>query len=103
MTTKRQVRERPERGGMNAVHNGLPVSGYRPQTEGAVALVNRNKAMEERILRVIDAMQGDDAIDQRWLAIARTDLEKGFMALNRAVFRPGRTGLPEDRAAGGSE
>lgn len=79
-----------------SAHKGLPVSGYRPQSEEAVAIVNSNKALEERLLRVMDDMAGSDMFDQRWLSIARTDLEKGFMALNRAVFRPGRVALPED-------
>jgi hypothetical protein len=81
---------------MSAEHKGLPVAGYRPQSDDAVALVNQNKSMEERLLRVMDAMQGDPVFDQRWLAIARTQIEQGFMALNRAVFRPGRISLPED-------
>jgi hypothetical protein len=34
--------------------------------------------------------------DQRWLAIARTHFQEGFMALNRAVFQPQRIKLPED-------
>jgi len=34
--------------------------------------------------------------DQRWLAIARTHVEQGFMAFNRAVFRPQRISLPGD-------
>jgi hypothetical protein len=29
-------------------------------------------------------------IDQRWLAIAQTHIEQGFMALNRSIFQPGR-------------
>ncbi len=33
-----------------------------------------------------------------WLAIARTQIEQGFMALNRAVFKPGRVRLAEDDA-----
>jgi hypothetical protein len=32
-------------------------------------------------------------IDQRWLATGRTDIEKGFMAVNRAIFQPGRAQL----------
>ncbi|MFZ5710355.1 MAG: DUF7681 family protein [Pseudomonadota bacterium] len=79
-----------------SAHNGLPVSGYRLQSEEAVAIVNSNKALEERLLRVMDDMVSSAMFDQRWLSIARTDLEKGFMALNRAVFRPGRVALPED-------
>lgn len=74
----------------------LPVSGYKPQTEEAVALVNDNKESEERILRVIDELSGRDDIDKRWLSIARTNIEQGFMALNRSIFQPGRVALPED-------
>lgn len=32
----------------------------------------------------------------RMLAVGRTQLQLAFMALNRAVFRPGRVTLPED-------
>ena len=71
-------------------HTGLPVHGYQEQPEGKVELVNANKVAEEKILRSIDQLTGHPAYDQRWLAIARTDIEKGFMALNRAVFRPQR-------------
>lgn len=71
-------------------HNGLPVSGYRPQSEEAVALVNGFKKIEEQILRLLDGMKEGTDIDQRWLAIGRTNIEQGFMAVNRSVFRPGR-------------
>ncbi|MDE2469418.1 MAG: hypothetical protein KGL35_11895 [Bradyrhizobium sp.] len=78
------------------LHQGLPVGGYRPQTTTAVGQVNENKIAEERILRVIDNLIATGYGDPRWLSIARTDLEKGFMALNRAVFQPSRIKLPED-------
>ena len=44
----------------------------------------------------MDELKGKDEIDQRWLAIARTHIEQGFMALNRAIFRPQRVELDED-------
>lgn len=90
-------------------HQGLPVAGYKPQPEEAVALVNFFKREEERLLRKLDMMaqrtnpkpgnsgpRGD--FDGRWLAIGRTQLEQAFMAINRSVFRPGRVLLPEDEA-----
>lgn len=94
-------------------HAGLPVSGYKPQSEAKVALVNEFKADEERLLRKIDALfaanQRDLKLtdtpagikaglhnDPRWLAVAKTHFEQGFMALNRAVFQPTRISLPED-------
>jgi hypothetical protein len=76
---------------------GLPVAGYVPQNAAAIDLVNLNKEAEERVLRVIDLlMDGKMEVDKRWLAIARTDLQKGFMALNRAIFQPRRISLPDD-------
>lgn len=101
---------------------GLPVAGYRPQSDANIALVNEFKADEERLLRKIDAMYdkcaqetarthkllepGDSfsdwltryppPYDEAWLACARQYITVGFMALNRAVFQPGRVKLPED-------
>ena len=77
-------------------NRGLPVKGYQPQSDAAVSLVNANKIAEETFLRQMDEMKGDDEIDQRWLAIARTHIEQGFMALNRAIFRPERVELDDD-------
>lgn len=80
-----------------AEHQGLPVAGYRPQDSASVALVNQHKDLEERMLQHLDTLARADEIDKRWLAIGRTHLEQAFMAINRAVFRPGRVVLPEDR------
>jgi hypothetical protein len=77
-------------------YEGLPVAGYTAQSNKAVATVNYHKAMEERILRQIDALAQQGAGDPRWRAIARTHIEEGFMALNRSVFNPQRINLPED-------
>lgn len=79
-----------------AKHKGLPVSGYRPQGTAAVNTVNRNKAVEEYVLRMLDDMGVDAAVNKRWLAIGRTSIEQGFMAVNRAVFKPARVVLPDD-------
>ncbi len=79
-----------------AEHQGLPVSGYRPQSDNAVALVNNNKHAEECVLRVIDDLAAAGDVDPCWLEIAREHIELGFMALNRAIFRPSRILLPED-------
>lgn len=78
-------------------HRGLPVAGYKEtQSEENIAVVNRNKQIEETIMRVCDAMKQNPEFDQRWLAIGRTHLEEGFMFVNRAVFKPGRVKLPTD-------
>lgn len=79
-------------------HKPLPVAGYTEQPTFNVNVVNENKVLEEHVLRQIDAIQGCSEIsfDPRWLSIARTQIEQGFMALNRAVFVPQRIQLPED-------
>jgi len=78
-------------------HKSLPVSGYRPQSDEKVSLVNENKRLEEGMLRQLDKMKDmGTSVDQRWLATGRTQLEKAFMSINRAVFQPERVKLPED-------
>ncbi len=71
-------------------HKGLPVAGYNPQQQSSVNLVNINKKVEEKILRILDELATDASVDKRWLAIGRTDIEKGFMAVNRSIFKPSR-------------
>lgn len=81
---------------------GLPVAGYKPtQPEWAIKEVNAFKELEERALRKIDYLQrapeASPLIDQRFLAVGRTQLQQAFMAINRAIFQPGRVTLPEDK------
>jgi hypothetical protein len=71
-------------------HAPLPVSGYTTQSDLAVALVNHNKVVEEQVLRLIDSLLTTQNTDARWLAVGRTHIEQGFMAINRAVFQPKR-------------
>lgn len=99
----------------NATVTATQIAGYTAQSDAKVAkvaMVNEFKEDEERLLRKLDAMmaavvqdgfeqltgsEGTSAVyDKRWLAIARTHFQQGFMALNRAVFQPQRIRLPED-------
>ncbi|MFB0490223.1 hypothetical protein ABIE45_002809 [Methylobacterium sp. OAE515] len=77
-------------------HQGLPVAGYRPQSPENVALSNVNKALEERCIRQAEAIRDMPGMDGRMAALAITQIQQGFMWLNRAVFQPGRVALPED-------
>lgn len=74
-----------------------PVLGYKPKSPAALSWVNANKQTEELLLRMLDWAQTQPDAEQRWLSIARTHLEQGFMALNRAVMQPGRIALPDDQ------
>lgn len=77
-------------------HKGLPVAGYKAQNDFNVMRVNQNKSFEEQILRVLDALAQEPDVDKRWLAIGRTKIEEGFMAVNRSIFKPGRVRLKDD-------
>lgn len=77
-------------------HKPLPVSGYTTQIDENVQMVNLNKRDEERILRSIDLYAMNPEVDKRWLAIAKTHIEQGFMAMNRAIFKPQRIRLDGD-------
>ena len=88
ITNPEKAPAQPETSGANLL--GLPVKGYRSQQESNIQLVNENKVAEEKILRTIDSLMDNPEIDKRWLAIARTNIEQGFMALNRSIFKPER-------------
>lgn len=77
---------------------GLPVHGYTDQPADKIDLVNANKITEERLLRQIEHLQAiaEPGEQPRWLAIAKTDVQKAFMSLNRAIFNPQRVSLDGD-------
>lgn len=81
--------------GLMTQHQGLPVAGYTAQPSENVQMVNINKRDEERLLRSLDQYAINPDVDKRWLAIARTHIEQGFMALNRAIFKPARIELDD--------
>lgn len=46
------------------------------------------REIEEIIIRDIEGLKHKNSVDHRWLDIARSDIEKGFMALRRALEDP---------------
>lgn len=86
-----------------ATHEGLPVPGYRPQSDEAIALAASVKQAEERLLRLLDNLAGRQDIDKRWLATGRTDIEKGCEAAVRSIFQPDRVPLPIDPLPGSDD
>lgn len=75
---------------------GLPVHGYTDQPKDRIDQVNENKIIEEGLLRQCDRLQSLGYGDPRWAAIAKTDLQRAFMSLNRAIFSPQRIRLEGD-------
>ncbi|MDI5890616.1 hypothetical protein [Halomonas rhizosphaerae] len=79
------------------------ISGYRDLSQEEIDLMNRAKKLEAECLafhREVEerlARQSSDQNDRdrmvmaqafRWHAIARTDIETGFMALVRSIAQP---------------
>jgi hypothetical protein len=85
---------------MTKVHDGLPVKGYRPQDQERIDLADLCKEQEELSMRLIEALEGRLDCDHRHLAIAKTNLQQGWMWAVRAIFQPGRIKLPGDDKPG---
>ena len=73
-----------------------PIPGYQDVSATKAGQVSHNKLMEEEVLRRLDVLMCHPDVDKRWLAIGRTHIEQGFMAINRSIFQPGRVQLPSD-------
>ena len=64
------------------------ITGYRQLTEREIDDMNRIKAVGQDIEAVLEGLATNKDYDQRWLAIAKTELQQGLMAATRAVARP---------------
>lgn len=64
------------------------ITGYRELSPDEIRLMNEIKAEGERLGNLIATLKQMPEVDQRWVSIARTDLQTGVMALVRAVAQP---------------
>lgn len=64
------------------------IKGYRELSNDEIVLINQLKALAEVVGEKVDEIHNMEDSDKRWAAIARTDLQTGFMALIRAVAKP---------------
>lgn len=64
------------------------ITGYRDLAETEIALMNEVKQHGEDLDALVTKLHGVPDVDQRWVAIGRTELQQGLMALVRAVARP---------------
>jgi hypothetical protein len=71
--------------------NSPLLDGYRQLSPDEVALANRVKALAAQVGHLVGELQAKaetHGLDPRWVAEGRTDLQKGFMSLVRAITRP---------------
>lgn len=64
------------------------IKGYRNLTQDEIDLMNEIKARGVDLDVLIEKLQAIPTIDMRWVAIGKTDLQTGLMALTRSVAQP---------------
>lgn len=66
------------------------IKSYRELTQEEIDMMNRIKDVETEVAKIVNEMLSDvgSDFDQRWIRVARTDIQKGFMSLVRAVAKP---------------
>lgn len=71
------------------------IKGYRDLSKGEIDAMNSIKALAEEVGALcgsfngpVSAPDGSFYPDQRWLKIAETQLQQGFMALTRSIAKP---------------
>lgn len=64
------------------------IKGYKELDQQQIDMMNSIKSAGKDIGELLDQLETSGKLDGRWLAIAKTDLQKGFMAATRAVAQP---------------
>jgi len=66
------------------------ITGYRDLSQEEIDAMNEVKQLGEKCGALIEKLQAskDAGYDQRWVSIAKTDLQTGIMAAVRAIARP---------------
>ncbi len=64
------------------------ITGYRDLSQPEIDGMNESKQLAQQVGQFIEKLQAIPSIDKRWLSIATTDLQKGFMSLVRAIAQP---------------
>lgn len=65
------------------------IKGYRELGQDEIDLMNEIKETAANLGVLVKRLElRGEKLDQRWVSIGKTDLQKGFMALTRAVAKP---------------
>ena len=64
------------------------IKGYRELDEHDIALMNEIKEKGAELGLLVDKLSDNAYTDKRWVAIGKTDLQTGLMALTRSVAKP---------------
>lgn len=64
------------------------ITGYRDLSQAEIDAMNEIKALEAQAGELMKRVRGIDGVDSRHLALARTNLQQGFMWFVRGVAKP---------------
>jgi predicted MarR family transcription regulator len=67
---------------------GSTIQGHRALNEREIQMMNRIKDVSAKVGAIIESAELTETLDPRWVEIAKTHLQQGFMALSRAVAKP---------------
>lgn len=64
------------------------IKGYRELNQDEIDAMNEVKAMGIKLGELVEKLENNKDLDQRWIESGKTDLQKGLMALTRSIARP---------------
>lgn len=64
------------------------ITGYRDLSQEEIDMMNEVKRHGQAIGDMIQKLRDVEGLDQRWVSIAQTDFQTGFMAAVRAIAQP---------------
>jgi len=64
------------------------IKGYRDLNQEEIDTINKIKENGNGLGEFLDVLDKVPSVDKNWLAIARTDLQKGYMSLVRSIAKP---------------
>lgn len=64
------------------------IKGYRELSQPEIDAMNAVKEKAAEVGELVRELEENKQLDQRWVAIAKTDLQKGFMAATRSIAKP---------------
>ncbi len=75
-----------ERAKMDNQHR--KIKGYRELNQDEIDAMNEVKAMGIKLSELVEKLENNKDLDQRWIESGKIDLQKGLMALTRSIARP---------------
>ena len=64
------------------------IKGYRDLSQEEIDLMNEVKAKGVELGELVDKLMATDGLDKGWIAIGKTHLQQGCMALVRGIAQP---------------